>query len=503
MRRRRNSIVPALSLFPFLAVLICTFGVLIILLVIVVKAASAKAEAKRYEQESDIREKLLDIESALELEEVRVQGLRESRPEVLEQLQDSKTERAHLQAEIDRLTQSFKRKSAALAMMDREMTVANQSDADRNRLGELQIELEAQRQLLGELKKEMASRQEESGKVSVVPYRGPNGTKRHPIYLECTRKGIVLQPFRILLTQNDFIQPVLPNNPLDAALVSVREYYLKNEISDELGTPYPLLIVRPDGPQSYAMARHAMKSWDEEFGYELIPAAEEIDFGEKDILLEKEMLKAIEAARSRQNVYLVQQARSRLDGSSVVAASGLEASPQHGGFVSSATGAAVRPKDQASAKSDRQRSFSSGSTESKATRKADIEVAGLKADGKEADVVRDNSRSENWGLPSKTEGAIGYRRPIKCSLSSEQIVFQPVGSRRTSLRISLDHHPDASVEKIVNMIWQIMDSWGVAGANGYWIPELEVNVMEDHLVLRQLELLLLNSGIDIKESRTK
>ena len=53
---------------------------------------------------------------------------------------------------------------------------------------------------------------------SVVPYDGPNGTRRRPIYIECLADAVVLQPEGVRLSEADFEGPLGPGNPLAAAL---------------------------------------------------------------------------------------------------------------------------------------------------------------------------------------------------------------------------------------------------------------------------------------------
>ena len=54
--------------------------------------------------------------------------------------------------------------------------------------------------------------------------RGPHGTRRRPIYIECTLEGIIIQPEGFVLLPDDFHGPLGPGNPLDAALRTIREH---------------------------------------------------------------------------------------------------------------------------------------------------------------------------------------------------------------------------------------------------------------------------------------
>ena len=80
-------------------------------------------------------------------------------------------------------------------------------------------------------------------------------------------------------------------NPLDAALRVIRHHAMKN-YGDTIA-PYPMLIVRPDGVSSYAAARKAMMEWDDQFGYELVPAGVKLAYDRADPALKKRVDDAV------------------------------------------------------------------------------------------------------------------------------------------------------------------------------------------------------------------
>lgn len=58
-----------------------------------------------------------------------------------------------------------------------------------------------------------------------------------------------------------------------------------------------------------------------------------------------------------------------------------------------------------------------------------------------------------------------------------------------------------AAEQLVKNIWDVIDSWGYAGADSYWKPELRVTVSdngESHFLA--LQQLLDRSGLDIKRT---
>ncbi|MFN3191515.1 MAG: hypothetical protein ACE361_13485 [Aureliella sp.] len=286
-RRKRDDLSP--SLFPFLAVLLCTMGSLVLILMLVVSGAQAEARQvatraieAREEQEAVLdhakdyfREQLDDLTLDLEKERIALTHFEEHIIELTE--------------ELETLT-----KNSAIA-------------ADREELEEDQAEID---EALSELEKQLAEALDTLAKVpengdgdkpifAVIPYDGPNGTHRRPIYIECDRNGLVVQPEGVRLTIQDLEPPHGPGNPLDAALRAIRsEYKPGNGAITE--TAYPLLLVRPSGIRTYALARSAMSGWDDQFGYELIDEEMELAFPDGQIGLQEKIVQAITLAKERQ-----------------------------------------------------------------------------------------------------------------------------------------------------------------------------------------------------------
>ena len=97
---------------------------------------------------------------------------------------------------------------------------------------------------------------------------------------------------------DDFREPITDDNPLASALRAKREY-LADVLQEEDGQPYPLLVVRPDGARAYAAARAAMKSWEAEFGYELVDAALPLEYPAVDPALTALLRRAVDQSRAR------------------------------------------------------------------------------------------------------------------------------------------------------------------------------------------------------------
>ena len=96
-RKRARTVTQQVSLFPFLAVLICTMGVLIVLLVLVAKQADRNASEARQAASAEQTERLKDLQVAIEDAEFRSEELLAFRPVAVEQIQKHKEMRSHLE----------------------------------------------------------------------------------------------------------------------------------------------------------------------------------------------------------------------------------------------------------------------------------------------------------------------------------------------------------------------------------------------------------------------
>jgi hypothetical protein len=293
MSRRRPDSGPAISLFPFLAVLLCTMGSLLVLLVLFSRragdsrtvAAEAAARARtdalaldrdeltwRLEQLSGIRDR-----TAAELARARMQlaGIEE----------DSR----RLADELD----AMEREAAALA----DRRPAAEPAATEQALADLERRLAEDREALARARAEGAGRPA----YAVVPYEGSNGTRRRPLYIECCIDGVFLQPEGIRLGPADFEGPPGPGNPLASALRAAREHVARQpgESGAPEAQPYPLLLVRPSGVMAYYAAREAIQSWGNEFGYQFIDEDWPLTFPPADPALAAVEQRAIDESRRR------------------------------------------------------------------------------------------------------------------------------------------------------------------------------------------------------------
>ena len=286
-RRKRDDLSP--SLFPFLAVLLCTMGSLVLILMLVVSGAQAEAQqvATRAKEAREEQEAVLDHAKDY---------FREQLEDLTLDLEKERIALTHFEEHILELTDELE------SLKQNSELVANRQELDEN---QTQIE-----QAISELEKQLAEALETLANVpetkdgdkpifAVIPYEGSNGTHRRPIYVECDANGLLIQPEGVRLSMQDLEPPHGPGNPLDAALRAIRsEYKPGNGAITE--TAYPLLLVRPSGIRTYALARSAMSGWDDQFGYELLDEEMELAFPDGQIGLQEKIVRAITLAKERQ-----------------------------------------------------------------------------------------------------------------------------------------------------------------------------------------------------------
>ena len=554
-RRRKKRETLGVSLFPFLAVLICTLGVLIVLLVIAVQSAdvnSQRAQASEQERFDAQQAELDQLQSDYEIRLAINEGLERVRPQVVSRLADARSHRGHLEEQIRQLKRRTRELGRELQVLAKDDPIdVDLIDADD------QIEsLKKQIQLAqADLKRKRTKAQESTGPTtySIVPHEGSGGTFRRPIYIECTADELVIQPLGIRLGKAEFTPPLQSGNMLDAALLAIREYWQRYDVGGEEGNPYPLLIVRPDGAETYVLARRAMKSWDDEFGYELVEADKTLEFGSQDEQLVDVVNVAVQDARKRQQLIAARyRARAKqMGGPGSFGSSGSSKSQSHGpglsasggmgGFVSNSdwkTGAHEYANSIAQA-SGQQSEFGdrdSGSRNKKSSRSISGgqpgsgvagEMAGRNGSGgshqvgasaskieeqptnqsagspssQDPSYYPDSSlakeRGKNWALPSQTPGAVGYVRPIRIVCGAKELEIR--SALGTDTVIPFDGEIENAVDPLVNEIWSKIESWGPSGARSFWKPELRVSVLSGgELNYQKLRALLDDSGVSVR-----
>ena len=286
MSRRGSVAGPTISLFPFLAVLLCTMGALLVLLVLFSRSVREGASA-------DSGAEVADLELLKESLGWRLEQLAGVRERTVADLSAARLQLAGVEEHARALTDELEKLERTLAEAEASGPIAPGAD-----LTALEERLKSARESLD---KARAEKQSKPPAYAVVPYVGVNGTHRRPLYIECSLDGVFLQPEGVRLSPGDFEGPPGPGNPLACALRAAREHIARSPgaSADPAAQPYPLLLVRPSGVMAYYAAREAIQSWGSDFGYQLIDEDWTLAFPPRDPALAEVEKRAIDEARQR------------------------------------------------------------------------------------------------------------------------------------------------------------------------------------------------------------
>lgn len=346
MSRRPSSNV--VSLFPFLAVLMCALGALILLLLVTasrihdqaverareavesVEVAAVPAVPINPEPEplpvepeplpepvalpaplpppgptaEELRAQWEQTVADLEQQAARLSALLAAEAESVQQ---GRTRLAAARSQLDDL----QRQSATLVVQQADLS-ATEDDHARRRTALQQELAETERQI----EQARRNREQQSSQYRILPYDGTSGTTRRPILIECTSTGLTFASEGITLTPEQLNGFAPIRNPLLAGADALITYWsvkdLMGAADEPAGKPYVLLIVRPGGTVGYYVARRLLESMQEPFGYELVTDDQEFRWPERDPQAAAVCQRAIDAVLSQRTRLQQQVAGGRL-----------------------------------------------------------------------------------------------------------------------------------------------------------------------------------------------
>jgi hypothetical protein len=286
-------------MFPFLAVLICTLGTLILMLALIAndgnKAKAASAESDRSTKQAEEMAELAEVDAEIDRRVREAVWHREQvvrmRDQQTADLEERRIRQAHLEDHLKRLRDEMARLEAEVAAAHE----GSQSKEDaKQAVAELRAKIDQEKAKIKELEEQQQSL---APRIVIVPHKGPNGTDRRPVYIECKADGVYLHPEGVAIDPRYLDNGIPGPNPLDAALRAIRHHAMQNY--GDTVAPYPLIVVRPDGIDTYSAARSAMREWDDQFGYELVPNDVKLAFPDPDPIL-KERIEQVVAQAVRE-----------------------------------------------------------------------------------------------------------------------------------------------------------------------------------------------------------
>lgn len=303
-RARVHEVSSPISLFPFIGILLCTMGALLVVLVAVSRSARDTAvEQAQTQHQSQADPADAGVQKKLDEVKRYVGSLGSIRGQAERKLHDEHLRLSHVEDHIRRLQEKMRSLQLAAAELEglekEHYDDREQAERESNRLNEL----------IDESRKTIASLQDaaakETASYALVPYEGPNGTFRRPIYIECLKDGVVLQPEGVRISANDLRPPFGTGNPLAATLRASRDHLVRlypKEAKSRDTEPYPLLLVRPEGLVMFDRARQAIEAGDFDLGFELVEQDWKLKYPQPDPQLAGIEQQALEQARARQEV---------------------------------------------------------------------------------------------------------------------------------------------------------------------------------------------------------
>ncbi|MDR3183296.1 MAG: hypothetical protein LBT89_10345 [Planctomycetaceae bacterium] len=532
------------TLFPFLAVLLCTMGAMIMLLVIVAKNVREESAGK------EIASTMNGVPTPDELKDKNEEA--EWFTENLTKVKDDNEEKlAGLQTKLAIAENETQKVAAEIRRL---LQLATQFDADPNtekplyneELKEHLTELKRRQQEaaleLAELQKNAA---ENKRSYSIVPYRGLNGTYRRPIYIECVGSKVIIQPEGIELTLNDFVTADRPDNPFDSVLRSIRQYYLETNQTARGSEPYPLLIVRPSGTAMYAKSLQAVGSWVKDYGYELVNEDWNIEYPPASGELKERLAQQLEISRRRMNGYLLamrEQRGGRGTAQRFPVVQGRPAGNENSGTNGQNGIRDGFAQNSAAANNQEDNQKNNRNTERKRQETPDVsaannavypqDTAGEKtpknnepADYEALKQSKNEQSKQTQSSPSRQSGGGGaasipqpegrkginpssgelppsvrtITRTVKVRCEADRYVLVKQAGLPFGKTLRIDNTPEEAVEELVKAVLEYQESWGSAGDGIVWKTVLQVKVQPGgEQRLRQLQQRLQNGELIIE-----
>jgi hypothetical protein len=335
-RQHHNSI----SLFPFLAVLVCAMGSLILLLLVMTRkirqdqqadvtsammVAADTTLADRSTEIDDLEAQIASAQSSLaaiqsqtdslvaSVTERRDQivSLRQELSDLKNQLSDRATvDSGEVISEALQETRQLKAKEAALLrqlktaekrLFEKQQQLAKADDTSK----EAELLLREKHSDLLRLRAATEEAQQRyktvSGTATLLEFSNSTGTSRTPIAIDVSAAGFELLPNGIRITPGDMEGFPVRDNPLLSAILTAHRHRAQGAVTDE---PYVLLLVRPDGALTFYGAQRVLMESGIHYGYELVEPERQIVAGDPDSSEVPIVMGSIqEAFRRRDNMY--------------------------------------------------------------------------------------------------------------------------------------------------------------------------------------------------------
>ena len=522
-------------------------GALIMLLVLIARNVQEQNTTFAVEHPTENIQKAEERLKSLQTETEDIDWLSEELVKSKKLAEDKLAEERAKLAAVEKETQKIKDELARLETIVKELDAnTSATPQQRDELKRLLAQKAAQReQAESELHKLQDELERNSKSYAIIPHRGSGGTYRPPIYLECTKDKVIIQPEGIVLEGFDFAAPDRPDNPVDAALRAIRQYYSENGLLAKGTEPYPLLIVRPSGVEIYDKVRASLGSWVNEYGYELVEEDWKVEFPPSNPALKGRVDKQVDVSRQRMGGYLAAMEMQRREADRQKFRMGpggpqplQTPGPPGGGYGPRSRMPNVLADNEPGVAHNAP--YNPPCTSSQGTAKEDDDLISLEVPDpskreqgnhlagtpasqeqaiRNAPQIPPNqsggqpppvgtppspnaSRGENWALKGAKRNAMGVERPIRIQVEKDRLVLVQQPGLMFAQVIPIGNSVALAVDSMVETINEFTESWETAGENSYWKPRLKVKVQPGgEEIFDDFQLLLRGSGLVIEESR--
>jgi hypothetical protein len=303
--------------FPFLAVLLCAMGSLILLLMVMDRRAKIVSQNKARDEylaqkaahDAKVDQARLDALAAAArateaAEEAAKAEWRKRKAELERKLQTEydvlDKQRSSLLDELARIDAKLRGQADAAQALSKQVADTGVAlrlsqadlDAKRTELEKTRAEQEGHRRAREKLTQELlqlelalrtvaARKAHQEPVFSLVPFKGKHGANRKPIYVELTRDAAIFHPGNERLSRADWSSEVLRRMVEQRAGPLKREEKLSSFDAPEAEGPYLLFLVRPEGIELYYDVVRALRDYRIDFGYELVESDWKFDFGDE------------------------------------------------------------------------------------------------------------------------------------------------------------------------------------------------------------------------------
>jgi hypothetical protein len=274
MRRRRPQL--QVSLFPFLSVLLCSLGALILLLLVLDQKARESRAAEiarqqsaerqviserfaraRAELEAEVQERRRTLEAGRDDLQLQAGALRKRETELLSALNKRRQE-------LNALERLLADEQTRVAAQEAEVTRREQTSDRHGRADEERRRLLAQlRELEAVIERLQDAQRRRPPVYSLVPYKGKQGTHRQPLYLECVGNELIFRPGDMRLRLEEVHAPGRLQSELEQRFSGLTE-------SENKHRPYVLLLIRPSAIELYYAVLRSLQKSKIDVGYEFI-----------------------------------------------------------------------------------------------------------------------------------------------------------------------------------------------------------------------------------------